>query len=79
MIKPKQCLPGNDKQHRSDVILEAQLEDEKGKDVHSFRCVSDCSNGLLLHANVRHVKITEEGDSEELFNDCDKEKETKVH
>jgi hypothetical protein len=36
MINPKHYLGNNNKRHRSDVILQDRLEDEKGKEVYSF-------------------------------------------
>ena len=66
-VKPKQHLPNGDKSHRSEVVIDDKFENEKGKEVFSFRYVGDESDGLLLHALVRYVKIIEEGDEERLF------------
>ena len=68
-IKPKQHLPNDDKQHRSEVVLEDRFLNEKGKDVYSFKFVGDRSDGMLLHASVCYVKVIEEGDVERLFDD----------
>ena len=73
MIKPKQHLPSNDKQHRSDVILEDRLENErKGNgEVYSFRYADDdhSPDARLLHAAARYVKILEEGEKDAYFLD----------
>ena len=68
MIKPKQTIPnGDNKTHRSDIVLEERFENEKGKEVYSFRFSGDDSEGLFLHASVRYVKIIEEGEKEGLM------------
>ena len=69
MIKPKQHLPNDDKQHQSVVILDDKFENEKGKEVYSFRYEGDTSDGLLLHASVRYVQVQEEGNKERFFDD----------
>jgi hypothetical protein len=78
MIKQKQFLPLGDKQHRSDVILQERFEDEKGKVAFSFRYVEDDSDGLLLHASTRYVKIIEEGEKELFFDDAGEGEEGKI-
>jgi hypothetical protein len=78
MINPKQHLPNNDKQHRSEVILEGRMENEKGVEVYSFRHVEDDSDGLLLHASTRYVKIVEEGERELFFDDEGEGEEGKI-
>jgi hypothetical protein len=68
-IKPKQpVLHAN---HRSDVILEDRLSDDDGKkETYTFR-FEGMPNSQLLYASTRYVKIVEEGDFEELFDDPD--------
>lgn len=78
MIKPKQHLPNNDKTHRSDVILEECFENEKGGEVYSFRYAEDHSEGLLLHASTRFVKVTEEAEREAFFDDVGEGEDGKV-
>jgi hypothetical protein len=78
MIKPKQYLPNNDKQHRSEVVLDGRMENEKGVEVYSFRYVGDDSEGLLLHASTRYVKIIEEGERGLFFDDEGEGEEGKV-
>jgi hypothetical protein len=78
MIKPKQHLPNNDKQHRSEIILEGQMENEKGVEVFSFRYLEDDSEGLLLHASTRYVKIVEEGARGLFFEDEGEGEEGKI-
>jgi hypothetical protein len=78
MIKPKQHLPNNDKNHRSEVIIEDRFENEKGVDVYSFRYVEDDPRSLLLQATTRYVKILQEGDKEAYFDDAGEGEEGKV-
>ena len=77
-IKPKQHLPNGDKQHRSEVLLVEFLEDKKGKQIYSFRYIEDQSEGLLLKASVRYVRVTEEGDPERFFDDIGEGEDGKV-
>jgi hypothetical protein len=78
VIKPKQHLPNNDKNHRSDVILVDRFENEKGGEVFSFRYANDDSEGLLLQATTRYVKVVEEGDREAFFDDDGEGEDGKV-
>ena len=78
MIKPKQHLPNNDKSHRSDVILVDRFENDKGGEMYSFRYSDDDSNGLLLQATPRYVKIVEEGDKDDFFDDDGEGEDGKV-
>jgi hypothetical protein len=78
MIKPKQYLPNDDKQHRSEVVVEGRMENEKGVEVFSFRYLEDDSEGLLLHASTRYVKIVEEGERGLFFDDEGEGEEGKV-
>jgi hypothetical protein len=78
LIKPKQHLPNNDKNHRSDVILVDRFENEKGAEVYSFRYANDDSDGLLLQSTTRYVKIIEEGEKEAFFDDDGEGEEGKV-
>jgi hypothetical protein len=51
-IKPTQPLPGNDKKHRSTVVLTDRDHDKAGKVVFRFRYeTADCDNATLLFAN----------------------------
>ena len=50
-IKPKQPLPGGDKQHRSEVVLIESVLNDEGKDCYSFKYIEDESEGMLLTAN----------------------------
>jgi hypothetical protein len=77
-IKPKQAVPDGDKQHRSEVVLIECIVDEKGKDAYSFKYVEDESDGMLLIANARYVRVTEEGDEERLFEDEGEGERSKV-
>lgn len=77
-IKPKQPLPGGDKQHRSEVVLIESVVDEKGKDAYSFKYLEDESEGMLLIANARYVRVEEEGDEERLFEDEGEGEQSKV-
>ena len=61
-IKPKQV--GKDKNHRSEVILKEEFEDEKGKLCYSFRLYADEPS---LYAVPRYLKIVEEGNVDHLF------------
>ena len=67
-IKPKQHIPRNNQQHRSDVILQDTFDDEKGRPCYEFR-FADNPNGPLLYGNIRYVKVFEEGDQEDYFED----------
>jgi len=70
-IKPKPTeIPSKD--HRSEVILLDRFEDEKGKVCYQFRYAFGPTNppdNLLLYANSRYIKVEEEGDFEQLFED----------
>lgn len=63
-IQPKQN--NVDKSHRSDIILESQFDDEKGKACYEFR-FADNPYGPLLYGNTRFIKVLEEGDPEGIF------------
>mmetsp|Transcript_7183 Transcript_7183/g.11360 ORF Transcript_7183/g.11360 Transcript_7183/m.11360 type:complete len:259 (+) Transcript_7183:79-855(+) len=70
MINPKQRIPNGDKDHRSEVVLIDKIKNEKGKDCYSFRYFGDNSEGNVLHANTRYVKVIEEApEGEEYFDD----------
>ena len=68
-IKPKQPVPHAN--HRSDVIIEERISDDDGKnEMYTFR-LAGMPDSQLLYASTRYVKIVEEGDFEELFDDPD--------
>jgi hypothetical protein len=67
-IKPTQPLPGNDKKHRSTVVLTDRDHDKAGKVVFRFRYeTADGDNATLLYANHRYVQMIKEGDPNDLF------------
>jgi hypothetical protein len=76
-IKPNQPLPDNNRDHRSNLVLVERVKDAKAKDIYKFRydidAEEEAGNFLsanvhhVLSANVRYVKVTMEGDSNDLF------------
>jgi hypothetical protein len=64
-IKPKQNNV-TDPKHRSEVILEDEFDDERGKSCYSFR-FDGFNDGPLLYSSKRYVKILEEGERDLIF------------
>jgi hypothetical protein len=44
--------------------------DKKGKVVSLFFYLEDDSNGLVLHASIRYVKVVEEGEREQILHEA---------
>jgi hypothetical protein len=66
-IKPNQHVPYAG--HRSDVIIESRLTDEEGrKEMYSFR-YEGMPESQVLYASARYVRIEEEGEIGEIFDD----------
>jgi len=71
-IKPEQMRHLDNKDHRSDIILEGKFENGKGKKCFHFRYAGDISSPLL-HASCRFVKVVKEGDPSLFFDGPRKE------
>ena len=67
-IKPMQPLPGGNKKHQSEVILDERYFDHQGKEVYKFRYALDLHhNSPELHAKAHWVKVVQEGHHNDLF------------
>lgn len=67
-IKPMQPVPGGDKKHRSEVILEERLFDSDNKPVYKFKyALSMNSVSPELHGKGHWVKVIQEGHHHDLF------------
>ena len=76
-IKPKQQhIPASD--HRSEVVLVDEIDDEQGKPCYQFRFVGSAPDGAVLYANKRYVKVIEEGEDDGFFEEAGEGEESKV-
>eukprot|EP00980_Cylindrotheca_fusiformis_P016651 scaffold4993_cov73-Cylindrotheca_fusiformis.AAC.3 len=67
-IKPNQPLPGNNKDHRSSIVLLDRINAPGGKVVYKIRYEMDTEGECGdLYAAVRYVKVTREGDPNSFF------------
>jgi hypothetical protein len=67
-IKPTQPLPGDNKKHRSTMVLTDRDHDKAGKVIFRFRYeTTDGDDATLLYANYRYVQVIKEGDPNDLF------------
>jgi hypothetical protein len=67
-IKPKQFVGIDDKNHRSNVVLEGRFRDDKGSEYYEFRYENeqDLEKPLMFGA-ARMIKILEEGHAAMIF------------
>lgn len=64
-VNPKQ-QKRDDKDHRSEVVIVGEFDDEKGKRCYQL-VFADNPLGGEFYANARYVKVTEEGDPDCIF------------